>query len=272
MTQIGTLAEIVAAHIHDGDAVSLEGFTHLIPFAAGHELIRQDRRRLTVMRLTPDLISDQLIGMGCVDRLVFSWAGNPGVGSLYRFRDAVEHGWPRPLEIVEHSHAGMANAYVAGASGLPFAVLRGYAGTDLPKHTDAVAPMTCPFTGEVLSAVRALNPDVGIIHAQQADREGNVMFWGIVGVQKECVLSARRSIVTVEEIVDRLEPRPDAVVLPSWVVTAVAHVPGGSHPSYAHDYTERDNDFYVAWNEISRDRETFRAWMADNVIAAPVRG
>jgi glutaconate CoA-transferase subunit A len=267
MAQIVPLAAAVADLIQDGDTVAMEGFTHLIPFAAGHEIIRQERRDLTLVRMTPDVIFDQLIGMGCARKLVFSWGGNPGVGSLHRLRDAVEAGWPRPLELEEHSHAGMANRYVAGASGLPFAVLRGYVGTDLASQTDTVAPITCPFTGEVLAAVPALRPDVTVIHAQRADRAGNVQMWGITGVQKEAVLAARRSLVTVEEVVDALEPRPGAVVLPTWAVTAVAVSPHGAHPSYAHGYYGRDNDFYVAWDEISRERESFAAWMRANILA-----
>jgi glutaconate CoA-transferase, subunit A len=266
MAELTTLPEAVAGLVGDGDLVALEGFTHLIPFAAGHEIIRQGRRRLTLARLTPDVIYDQLVGMGCAERLIFSWGGNPGVGSLHRLRDAVEHGWPAPLALEEHSHAGMANRYVAGASGLPMAVLRGYRGTDLGGVTASVATVTCPFTGEELTAVAALNPDVAVIHAQQADRSGNVMLWGITGVQKEAVLAARRSLVTVEEVVDRLEPRPGAVVLPGWAVTAVAEVPGGAHPSYASGYSRRDNAFYRAWDGISRDRERFRAWMNEHVV------
>jgi glutaconate CoA-transferase subunit A len=263
---ITTLPRAIAELVHDGDVVALEGFTHLIPYAAGHEIIRQGRRDLTLVRLTPDIVYDQMIGMGCARKLVFSWGGNPGVGSLHRFRDAVERGWPHPLELEEHSHAGMANRYVAGASGLPFAVLRGYAGTDLAAQTANVATLACPFTGEELTAVAALRPDVTIIHAQRADRAGNVQLWGITGVQKEAVLAARRSLVTVEEVVDVLGPRPDAVVLPSWVVTAVAEVPGGAAPSYAHGYSVRDNAAYAAWDAISRDREAFLAWMQDNVL------
>lgn len=257
------LPEAIAAHVHDGDTVALEGFTHLIPFAAGQEIIRQGRRGLTLVRMTPDLIYDQMIGAGCASKLVFSWGGNPGVGSLHRFRDAIQNGWPVPLSIEEHSHAGMAARWQAGASGLPFATLRGYVGTGLPDHTGNVASVTCPFTGEVLSAVPALSPDVGIIHAQQADRDGNVMLWGISGVQKECVLASRRSIVTVEEIVDQFEPRTNGVVLPAWVVDTVCVAPGGVHPSYAAGYSERDNDYYQAWDAISRERETFTRWLAD---------
>jgi glutaconate CoA-transferase subunit A len=266
MAEIVSLREAVANLVHDGDTVALEGFTHLIPHAAGHELIRQSRRHLTLVRMTPDIVYDQLIGFGSADRLVFSWGGNPGVGSLHRFRDAVEHGWPHPLAIEEHSHAGMAARYVAGASGLPFAVLRGYGGTDLVDHTPTLAPITCPFTGEVLTAVPALNPDVGIIHAQRADRRGNVQLWGLVGVQKETVLASQRSIVTVEEIVDQLEPRPNAVVLPTWVVDAVCHVPDGARPSFAIGYSTRDNDFYKEWDAIARDRDTFTAWMGQHVM------
>jgi glutaconate CoA-transferase subunit A len=264
VAEISTLAEAVAELVHDGDTVALEGFTHLIPHAAGHELIRQGKRNLTLIRMTPDVIYDQLIGAGCARKLVFSWGGNPGVGSLHRFRDAVEHGWPAPLELEEHSHAGMAAAWAAGASNLPFGVLRGYAGTDLAARA-RIATIVCPFTGEPLTAVPAHRPDVGIVHAQQADRAGNVQLWGIVGVQKEVVLASARSIVTVEEIVDELEPQPGAVYLPSWVIGAVVEAPGGARPSYAHGYYERDNDFYVAWDEIARDRDTFTAWIDEHV-------
>jgi glutaconate CoA-transferase, subunit A len=262
---IASLRDAVGELVHDGDVVALEGFTHLIPHAAGHELVRQGRRDLTLVRMTPDVIYDQLIGMGCARKLVFSWGGNPGVGSLHRFRDAVEHAWPRLLELEEHSHAGMAAAYAAGAANLPFGVLRGYRGGDLSAHT-RVAPIECPFTGEELAAVPAHRPDVGIVHAQRADRQGNVQLWGILGVQKEVVLASARSIVTVEEIVDELEPLPGAIVLPAWAVGAVAVAPGGAHPSYAHGYYERDNDFYVAWDGISRDRDRFREWMERHIL------
>jgi glutaconate CoA-transferase subunit A len=263
--EVTTLREAVAELVNDGDSVALEGFTHLMPTAAGHEIIRQERRNLTLIRMTPDLIYDQMIGMSCAEKLIFSWGGNPGVGSLHRFRDAVENGWPRSLEIEEHSHAGMANRYVAGASNLPFAVLRGYVGTDLPKVT-TIAPVTCPFTGEDLMAVPALNPGVAIIHAQQADRRGNVALWGISGIQKEAVLSAQRAIVTVEEVVDHFEPRPFQIVLPSVAVQAVAVVPHGAHPSYADGYYDRDNVFYEAWDPISRDRDRFTGWMNQHVL------
>jgi glutaconate CoA-transferase subunit A len=294
VAEIVSLAEAIARAVHDGDTVAMEGFTHLIPHAAGREVIRQGRRELTLVRMTPDVIYDQMIGAGCARKLVFSWGGNPGVGSLHRFRDAVEHSWPGPLELEEHSHAGMANRYVAGASGLPFAVLRGYRGTGLARAANTraantgaantraantcaantgaasthahIAEIACPFTGETLTAVAALRPDVTVIHAQRADRAGNVQYWGITGVQKEAVLAAASSVVTVEEIIDVLDPRPGAVVLPAWAVGYVALAPGGAHPSYALDYSVRDNDFYVAWDAISRDREAFGRWLAEHVF------
>ena len=265
MSVICSLGEAVATHVHDGQTVSMEGFTHLIPHAAGHEIIRQHRRNLHLVRMTPDIVYDQLIGSGCATKLTFSWGGNPGVGSLQRFRDAIENGWPNKLEIDEHSHAGMAVRYAAGASHLPFGTLRGYAGTDLPNHTDTIRAIECPFTGERLAAVPALNPDVSFIHAQRADRQGNVQMWGLLGVQKEAVLAARAAIVTVEEIVDELEPMPGAVVLPSWVIAAVCEVPGGAHPSFAMGYSTRDNRFYQSWDAISRGRESFMAWIETHV-------
>jgi glutaconate CoA-transferase subunit A len=269
MGQFVTLAEAIADGVHDGDTVALEGFTHLIPFAAGHEIVRQGRRDLTLVRMTPDIIYDQLIGMGCARKLIFSWAGNPGAGSLHRFRDAVEHQIPHALEIEEHSHAGMAARYQAGASGLPFGLLRGYNGTDLATITPTIRWVTCPFTDERLAAVPALTPDIAVICAQQADHDGNVMLWGITGVQKEVVLSSRHSIVLVEEVVDSFSPRTNGVVLPSWVVDAIAVVPSGSFPSYAQDYSERANEFYAYWEPISRDREHFLSWMNEHIVNTP---
>jgi glutaconate CoA-transferase subunit A len=266
MAEWMTLAEAVAAHVHDGDTLAMEGFTHLIPFAAGHEVIRQRRRDLSLIRMTPDLIYDQMIGAGCVRKLTFSWGGNPGVGSLHRFRDAVENGWPGPLEIEERSHSDLANAYVAGAANLPFAVLRGYAGSDFPRVNPQIRPITCPFTGELLAATPAIRSDVAIVHAQKADAQGNVLLWGILGVQKEAVLSARRAIVTVEERVSSLDAPPNACVLPHWVVSAVCQVPHGATPSYAHGYYERDNLFYKAWDRIARDRECFNDWIERNIL------
>lgn len=261
------LPDAIAEFVHDGNTVAMEGFTHLIPFAAGHEVIRQHKRDLTLVRMTPDLIYDQLIGMGCARRLIFSWGGNPGVGSLHRFRDAVEKGWPQPLEIEEHGHAGMAAAYAAGAANLPIAILRGYVGTDLARVNANVRFIEDPFTGQKLAAIPALRPDVTIIHAQRADRAGNVLIEGIVGVQKEAVLAAACAVVTVEEIVDDLRPAsPNSVVLPSWTIDAIAEAPGGARPSYAHGYYRRDNAFYTAWDGIARERETFQVWMREHVL------
>jgi glutaconate CoA-transferase, subunit A len=267
MARVVPLSEAVAALVRDGDSVALEGFTHLIPFAAGHELLRQGRRELELIRMTPDLLYDQMIGAGACRKLVFSYAGNPGVGSLHRLRDAVENGWPRTIEIEEHSHAGMANRFAAGAAALPFAVLRGYAGTDLISHTN-VAFIECPFSGERVAAVPALRPDVAIIHAQEADVRGNVQLWGIPGVQKEAVLAATRSLVTVERVVDQLDLQPGGVVIPGWVIDCVSEVPAGSQPSYALGLTARDNDFYREWDVISRDRIRFQAWLDQHVLRA----
>ncbi len=267
MARFLSLSEAVEDTIRDGDTVAMEGFTHLIPHAAGHEVIRQKRKDLTLIRMTPDLIYDQLIGMGCARKLVFSWGGNPGVGSLHRLRDAVENGWPNPLALEEHSHAAMANAYEAGAAGLPCAIFRGYIGADLAKVNPNIKHITCPFTGESLAAIPAHRPDVAVIHALRADREGNVLLEGIVGVQKEAVLSAKRSIVTVEEVVDDFGPRSlNAVILPSWTLGAVVQVPGGAYPSYAQGYYKRDNAFYKAWDPIARERDSFLAWMKANVL------
>lgn len=265
MAEFLELRDAVSRYVHDGDTVVMEGFTHLIPYAAGHEIMRQGRRELDLIRMTPDVLYDQMLGVGAVRKLTFSWGGNPGVGSLHRLRDAVENSWPRAVEIEEHSHAGMVARYVAGASGLPFGVLRGYTGTNLPDHTKTIAPITCPFTGEQLTAVPAIRADVGVIHAQQADRKGNVGIWGIQGVQKEAVLSSEHSIVTVEEVVDELDPRV-TVTIPSWVVSAISVVPGGAHPSYAHGYSERDNAFYQYWDGIARDRDTFLAWIDAHIM------
>jgi glutaconate CoA-transferase, subunit A len=265
-TKLTSLREAIAAHVHDGACVALEGFTHLIPFAAGHEIIRQGRRELHLVRMTPDLIYDQMIGMGCARKLTFSWGGNPGVGSLHRLRDAVEHRWPRTLEIDEHTHAGMAAAYTAGAAALPFATLRGYLGTDLPAVNPRIRSIDCPFTGERLAAVPAMNPDVTLLHAQRADKRGNVALHGIIGAQREAGFAARSLIVTVEEIVDELAPAMNGIVLPHWMVTAVAHCPGGAYPSYVHGHYSRDNGFYQRWDAIARERATFLAWMERHVL------
>ncbi|HET7218266.1 MAG TPA: CoA-transferase [Vicinamibacterales bacterium] len=266
MRKIATLADAISSLVRHGDRVALEGFTHLIPFAAGHEIIRQNLRDLTLIRMTPDLLYDQMIGSGCARKLIFSWGGNPGVGSLHRLRDAVEHGWPHAMAIEEHSHSAMAHAYAAGAAGMPSAFFKGYRGSDLARVNPNIKFIACPFTGESLTAVPALRPDVSIIHAQKADRAGNVLVAGIIGVQKEAVLAASRSLATVEEIVDSFEDAgANATVLPSWTIDAVVPVPGGAHPSYAHGYYARDNAFYVAWDAIARDRDRFAQWIDEHV-------
>jgi glutaconate CoA-transferase subunit A len=266
LANILSLQEAIQEFVHDGAVMALEGFTHLIPSAAGHEIIRQGRRDLTLIRMTPDLIYDQLIGAGCTAKLQFSWGGNPGVGSLHRLRDAVENNWPRPLALEEHAHAGMAAAYAAGASNLPFGLLRGYIGSDLPKFNPNIKFIDCPFTGERLAAIPAIRPDVTVIHAQKADRKGNVLLWGVVGVQKEAVMGAKHAIVTVEEIVDKLDSPPNALVLPTWVVSAVCQVKGGAFPSYAQGYYPRNNAFYKRWDNISRERESFTAWVDRHIL------
>lgn len=268
MSKFVELKEAVASTLKPGATVAFEGFTHLIPHAAAHEVIRQNIGDLTVVRMTPDLIYDQLIGMGLVSKIVFSYAGNPGVGLLRRLRDAVENGWPRAIELEEHSHAAMANAYEAGAAGLPFAVFRGYKGAGLKEVTPTIRSVTCPYTGEELATVPAIRPDVTFIHAQKADRKGNVLIEGIVGVQKEAVLAADKAVVTVEEVVDELDAHPNACVLPSWTLHAVCEVPGGAHPSYAHGYYTRDNAAYLEWDRIAADRERFRSWMEAHVLNA----
>ena len=261
MAEILSLHDAVERFVADGHTLALEGFTHLIPHAAGHEIIRQGRRDLHLVRMTPDMVYDQLIGAGCATRLTFSWGGNPGVGSLQRFRDAVENGWPQALEIEEHSHAGMATRYAAGAAGLPFGVLRGYVGTDLAEHTSTIKSVTCPFTGEELTAVPALNPDVTVVHAQRADRAGNVQIWGLVGIQKEAVLAARAAIVTVEEVVDELDQRPGAVVLPSWVVDAVCEVRFGRYPGNMPYEYYSDEAHLRQWLEVEREPQAHREFL-----------
>jgi glutaconate CoA-transferase subunit A len=261
------LTEAIATHVPDGTSVALEGFTHLIPFAAGHELIRLRRRNLHLIRMTPDLIYDQMIGMGCASRLTFSWGGNPGVGSLHRLRDAVERQWPQPLVLCEFTHAQLALGYQAGASGMTCGLMRRHAPTDLESVPGAnLRTLQCPFTGAPLTAVPAVNPDVTILHAQQIDAEGNVLIHGIIGAAKEAAMAARRVLVTVEEQVERLRADMNAVVLPAWLITAASVVPGGAYPSYAQGYYPRDNRFYLAWDEIARDRERFSAWMQQHVL------
>ncbi len=268
MAAFRPLGEAVRANLNNGDVVAFEGFTHLIPHAAAHEAIRQRFTDLTLVRMTPDIIYDQMIGMGMARKLIFSYAGNPGVGLLRRFRDSVENGWPHSVELEEHSHAAMANAYEAGAAGLPCAIFRGYLGAELAKVNKNIKGITCPFTGEELAAVPALRPDVTFIHAQKADRKGNVLIEGITGIQKEAVLAAKRAVVTVEEKVGELDTHPNACVLPHWTLDAVCVVPGGAHPSYASGYYARDNAAYLDWDRIAADRDGFLAWMKTNVLGS----
>lgn len=266
MTRFLDLPTAISELVPDGSVVAMEGFTHLTPMAAGHEIIRQGIRDLTALRMTPDLIYDRMIGAGCIRRLIFSWGGNPGVGSLHRFRDAYENGWPHPIEFVEHSHAGMANAYAAGAAGLPVALFDGYRGTDLPAHNPDIRFITDPFTGRELTVIPAHRPEIGIIHAQRSDRAGNVLIEGIVGVQKEVALASETVVITVEEVVDDLVvPSPNSVVLPHWTVDVVVEAPGGAAPSYAHGYYARDNAAYLEWDAISGDRERFTEWIDENI-------
>ncbi|HEU4993603.1 MAG TPA: CoA-transferase [Gemmatimonadaceae bacterium] len=260
------MRDAVAAHVHDGDIVAIEGFTHLISFAAAHEIIRQGRRELTLCRLTPDLVADQMIAAGCISKLVFSWAGNPGAGSLHAFRRAIEQK-ERPLEIDEYSHFGMVARFAAGAAGLPFWPLRNYADTDLPRANPNIKSVMCPFTGDTLAAVPALCPDVTIVHAQRSDTEGNAQIWGVLGVQKEAAFAAERVIVVAEDIVDEsiIRADPNRTVIPGLIVDAVVHEPWGAHPSYAQGFYDRDNEFYVAWEQISKDRTRLETYLDEFV-------
>ena len=257
--------EAIRRFVHDGDVVVIEGFTHLICFAAAHEIIRQQRRDLTVCRLTPDVIYDQIIGAGCVRRLVFSWAGNPGAGPLYALRRAVEQGIPNSIELEEYSHFGMVARLTAGAARLPFYPLRNYQGSDLPRVNPSIKSITCPFTGEELAAVPALNPDTAIIHAQRADENGNAQIWGLIGVQKEAAFASRNTIVVTEEIVPEsvIRSDPNRTLIPGMIVSAVVHEPFGCHPSFAQGFYDRDNDFYVRWREISQNKELFNKYLEE---------
>lgn len=258
--------DAIAAHVRDGDTLVIEGFTHLICFAAGHEIIRQRRRDLTLCRLTPDLIYDQMIAAGCARKLVFSWAGNPGAGSLHAFRRAIEGRGPT-LEIEEYSHFGMVGRLSAGAAHLPFWTMRNYMGTDLPLVNPLIRSITCPYTGESLATVPALNPDVTIVHAQRADAQGNTQIWGLLGVQKEAAFASERVIVVVEELVDEsvIRADPNRTLIPGMIVDAVVVEPWGAHPSFAQGYYDRDNDFYVGWEAISRDPAALDRYLDDFV-------
>jgi glutaconate CoA-transferase, subunit A len=262
----------VAAQVRDGDTVVIEGFTHLICFAAGHEIIRQRRRDLTLCRLTPDLIYDQMIAAGCARKLVFSWAGNPGAGSLHAFRRAVEGKGPA-LELEEYSHFGMVARLSAGAARLPFWTMRNYMGTDLPRVNSMIRSVSCPYTGETLATVPALNPDVTIVHAQRADAQGNTQIWGLLGVQKEAAFASERVIVVVEELVDEsvIRADPNRTVIPGLIVDAVVVEPWGAHPSYAQGYYDRDNEFYISWEKISRDPAALARYLDEYVYGVTGR-
>ncbi len=260
--------EAISRFVHDGDVIVIEGFTHLICFAAAHEIIRQNRRGLTACRLTPDLIYDQLIGAGCVRKLVFSWAGNPGAGPLYALRRAVEQGIPQKLELEEYSHYGMVARLTAGAARLPFYPLRNYQGSDLPRVNPQIKVVACPFTGEELAAVPALNPDTAVIHVQRADENGNAQVWGLIGVQKEAAFAARHTIIVAEEIVSEsvIRSDPNRTLIPGFIVDAVVCEPFGCHPSYAQGYYDRDNGFYLRWREISKDAARFQSYLDEWVF------
>ena len=270
--KLASMRDAIAAHVHDGDTLVIDGFTHLICFAAGHEIIRQRRRDLVLCRLTPDLVYDQMIAAGCARKLVFSWAGNPGAGSLFAFRRAAEGKGP-PLELEEYSHFGMVARFSAGAAKLPFWPLRDYAGTDLPRVNPQIRTVTCPFTGESLAAVPALTPDVAIVHVQRADANGNAQVWGLLGTQKEAAFAAQRVIVVAEEIVseDVIRADPNRTLIPGLIVHAVVHEPWGAHPSYAQGFYDRDNDFYVSWESIARDERGVHAWLDEWVYGVPDR-
>lgn len=267
------MKDAITRYVSDGDTIVIEGFTHLICFAAGHEIIRQKRRNLTLCRLTPDLIYDQMIGAGCARKLVFSWAGNPGAGPLYALRRAVEQGVPGSLELEEYSHAGMVARLTAGASKLPFFPLRNYMGSDLPGVNRNIRTVKCPFTGEELAAVPPLNPDTAIIHAQRADQNGNTQIWGLMGVQKEAAFAARNVIIVAEEIVPEslIRSDPNRTLIPGIIVKAVVHEPFACHPSYAQGYYDRDNVFYVGWRETSKDVASFNTYLDEWVYGVENR-
>jgi glutaconate CoA-transferase subunit A len=273
MNKVLSMRDAISCFVQDGDVVLAEGFTHLIPFAAGHEIIRQRKRDLTLCRLTPDVLYDQMVAAGTARKLLFGWLGNPGVGSLHAIRRAVEKGIPRPLEVEEYSHFGLATRIQAGASGVPFLPLRTYSGTDMPRVNENLKPLLCPFTGEKLFAVPALKPDVTILHAQRADAEGNTQVWGLLGVQKEAAFAARKVIVVVEELVDEAVIRsdPNRTLVPGMIVSAVVVEPFGAHPSFAQGYYDRDNDFYVAWDPLSRTEEGLNAYLDECVYGVSGR-
>lgn len=266
-----SMRDAIAAYVHDGMSVAIEGFTSFICFAAGHEIIRQQRRDLTLIRMTPDLIYDQMIAAGVASRLIFSYLGNPGVGSLHCLRRAVEEGIPGPLATEEYSHYGMVCRYQAGAANLPFYPLRSYLGSDLPTVNEQIRFVESPYGDGPIAVVPPLHPDLAIIHAQRADRQGNTQLWGLLGVQKEAAFAARKVMVVVEEIVDEAVIRsdPNRTLIPGLIVDAVVHAPLGAHPSYVQGYYDRDNSFYLEWDKISRDHQRVQDWLDEWVYGVP---
>jgi glutaconate CoA-transferase subunit A len=264
-----SMSEAIKKFLHDGDTVYMAGFTHLIPFSAGHEIIRQKKRNLILVRPTPDLIYDQMIAAGCAKKLVFSWAGNPGVGSLHAFRRAVEKGYPNKIEIEEYSHFALISRLVAGAMNVPFFPLKSLIGSDLPKYNPQIKTLKCPYTGQEVCVVPPLNPDVAIIHAQRADKNGNVQVWGILGDHKEAAFAAKKVIVSVEEIVDEYVVRsdPNRTLIPDFMVNALIEEPWAAHPSYAQGYYDRDNEFYIEWDTISRDENLLEKYLDEWVYS-----
>ncbi len=273
MAKVTSMRDAVAALVHDGDCVAIEGFTHLICFAAGHEIIRQRKRDLTLARLTPDLVYDQMVAAGVARKLIFSWLGNPGVGGLHAIRRRVEQQDPEPLELEEYSHFGMVGRYTAGAANLPFYPLRSYFETDLPNANDLIRPVESPYANEKVYVVPPLKPDVTIVHAQRADENGNTQIWGLLGCQKEAAFAADRVIVVVEELVDEAVIRadPNRTVIPGLIVDAVVVEPFGAHPSYVQGAYDRDNRFYLDWDAISRDAAGLQAWLDEWVFGVSGR-
>jgi len=268
-----SMHDAIARYVHDGMSVAIEGFTACICFAAGHEIIRQRRRNLTLIRMTPDLIYDQMVAAGVASKMIFSYLGNPGVGSLNAIRRAIEQGIPQPLEIEEYSHYGMVGRYIAGASRLPFFPLRSYVGSDLPRVNPLIRVVEDPYGGAPVAVIPPLNPDVAIIHAQRADISGNTQLWGLIGSQQEVAFAAQRRIVVVEEIVDETVIRadPNRTIIPGLIVDAVVHEPFGAHPSYAQGYYDRDNQFYLEWDRISREHQHVVEWLEEWVYGVPNR-
>jgi glutaconate CoA-transferase subunit A len=270
MSKLTTLSQAVAAHVHDGDLIYAAGFTHLIPFAAGHEIIRQGRRDLVLARATPDLIYDQMVAAGCARKIIFSYSGNPGIGSLRIVRTALESG---TLEWEEYSHFAMISRLMAGASGVPFMPMNSTGVDDLPKANPNYRTVTDPYSGGTVVTVPALHPDVAIVHVQRADADGNCHLWGILGEQKEAAFAAARVIVTAEEIVEPAVIRsdPNRTIIPGLVVDAVCHVPYCAHPSYTQGYYDRDNAFYLEWDHVSAEPGQVKTWLDEWVFGVPDR-